>query len=87
MKTCIAEHREGDSVEIHFQVEKQISFLGSAGACGAVLMQPHIKETNHQHSETKWKIIAILLFLCFLFCHCFNVSFTSQGIELHWLKL
>lgn len=50
MKTCIVEHREGDSVEIHFQVEKQTSYLGSAGACGAVLRQQHIKGANHEQT-------------------------------------
>lgn len=50
MKTCIVEHREGDCVEIHFQVEKQTSYLGSAGACGAVLRQQHIKGANHEQT-------------------------------------
>lgn len=36
-----------------------------------------IKEANHQllHFKTFWKIVATLLFLYFLFCHCLNFTF------------
>ena len=84
MKTFTAEHGKGDSAEIHFWLVKQTSVLGNASACGAVPTQQLIEEADRQllHFKTFLKIEAVLLFLCFLFCHCLNVIFTSWGLSI-----
>lgn len=72
MKTCTAEHGEGDSAEIHFQWDKETSILGSAKVGGAVTAQQLDKEA---------KSYRIFFFL--IYCSSFSVialmSFLQVG--------